>query len=201
MFSLRPYSEHRVETFISEQRHSSFSYREVGATRGALPASYNVDHNRVLLGEGEAVWNRAVSAIDRWEMFHISWIRLYWPTSPIQIGTDVAVEVRHYGFCSLNACRIVYVVDEFSPVTRYGFAYGTLTEHAESGEERFTVEWDKVKGEVWYDILAFSRPHKILAQIAYPLSRSLQRKFATESKQAMVNACLVPVSAGMRNNP
>lgn len=190
MFSLTSYSEDRVQRFISEQQHSNFSYREVGATGRQLPASYNLDHNRVLLGKGEPAWNRAVSAIKRWEMFHISWIRLYWPTSPIQIGTDVAVEVRHYGFRSLNACRIVYVVDEPGDVTRYGFAYGTLTEHAESGEERFTVEWDKIKDEVWYDILAFSRPHKILATIAYPLSRLLQRKFASASKQAMVNACL-----------
>lgn len=190
MFRLTSYSEDRVQRFISEQQHSNFSYREVGATGRQLPASYNLDHNRVLLGKGEPAWNRAVSAIKRWEMFHISWIRLYWPTSPIQIGTDVAVEVRHYGFRSLNACRIVYVVDEPGDVTRYGFAYGTLTEHAESGEERFTVEWDKIKDEVWYDILAFSRPHKILATIAYPLSRLLQRKFASASKQAMVNACL-----------
>lgn len=190
MFSLTSYSEDRVQRFISEQQHSNFSYREVGATGRQLPASYNLDHNRVLLGKGEPAWNRAVSAIKRWEMFHISWIRLYWPTSPIQIGTDVAVEVRHYGFRSLNACRIVYVVDERGDVTRYGFAYGTLTEHAESGEERFTVEWDKIKDEVWYDILAFSRPHKILATIAYPLSRLLQRKFASASKQAIVNACL-----------
>lgn len=200
MFSLSSYSEDRVERFISEQRHSNFSYREVGATGSELPASYNVDRNRVLLGEGEAVWNRAVYAIKRWEMFHIPWIRLCWPTSPIEVGTDVAVEVRHYGFCSLNACRIVYVINEPGAVWRYGFAYGTLTEHAESGEERFTVEWDKLKDEVWYDILAFSRPHKILPKIAYPLSRSLQREFATASKQAMVNACAVPVSGGMRNN-
>ena len=192
LFSLASCSEDRVIQFISEQRYSSFSYREVGATAGELPASYNVDHNRVLLGKGEAAWSRAVSAINRWEMFNISWIRLYWPTSPIRIGTDVAVEVRHYGLCSLNACRIVYVVDEPGTVTRYGFAYGTLREHAESGEERFTVEWDTVKDEVWYDLLAFSRPHKTLARIAYPLSRSLQRRFATSSKKAMANACLAP---------
>jgi uncharacterized protein (UPF0548 family) len=200
LFSLASYSENRVQQFISEQRLSCFSYREVGATRGELPASYNVDHNRILLGEGEPAWNRAVSALKRWEMFHIPWIRLYWPTSQIRIGTDVAVEVRHYGFCSLNACRIVYVVDEPGTVTRYGFAYGTLREHAESGEERFTVEWDKVKDEVWYDILAFSRPHKFLAKLAYPLSRSLQRRFAAASKQAMVNACLASASVGMRND-
>jgi uncharacterized protein (UPF0548 family) len=58
----------------------------------------------------------------------------------------------------LNACRIVYVVDEEGPVKRYGFAYGTLPEHVESGDVRFTVDWHEADGAVWYDILAFSRP-------------------------------------------
>lgn len=142
-----------------------------------------------MLGSGERTWNRAVSAVRRWEMFHISWIRLFWPTIDLRVGTDVAVEVRHYGFHSLNACRIVYLVDESGPLSRYGFAYGTLQEHAETGEERFTVEWDLVNGEVWYDILAFSRPNNILAKFAYPLSRSLQKQFAEASKRAMSNAC------------
>ena len=126
-------------------------------------------------------------------MFNIPWLRLYWPDTPIQVGAVVAVSVRHFGFFSLNACRIVYVVDEDGavmnePVSRFGFAYGTLGEHAESGEERFTVEWDRASDKVWYDILAFSRPRHTLAKLAYPLSRSLQKAFAECSKAAMANA-------------
>ena len=33
---------------------------------------------------------------------------------------------RAIGFWWLNACRIVYVVDEAGPITQFGFAYGTL---------------------------------------------------------------------------
>jgi uncharacterized protein (UPF0548 family) len=84
---------------------------------------------------------------------------------PELVGTDVAVSVLHLGFYSLNACRIVYVVDEEGPMKRFGFAYGTLAEHAESGEERFTIEWDRNNDEVWYDILAFSRPRQTLARL------------------------------------
>ena len=71
------------------------------------------------------------------QMFNIPWVHLYWPIAPIQVGTEVAVSVHHFGFHSLNACRIVYVVDEDGTIKRLGFAYGTLWEHAESGEERF----------------------------------------------------------------
>jgi len=115
------------------------------------------------------------------------WLRLDRTSAPIQVGTDVAVSVHHFGFYSLNACRIVYVVDEEDPVKRFGFAYGTLAEHAESGEERFTVEWDR-GDTIWYDILAFSRPRNLLARLGYPLSRLLQKRFAEDSKAAMLEA-------------
>jgi uncharacterized protein (UPF0548 family) len=82
----------------------------------------------------------------------------------------------------------VYVVDEEGPMERFGFAYGTLAEHAESGEERFTVQWNRHDDSVWYDILAFSRPRQMLARLGYPLSRSLQRKFAKDSKLAMLQS-------------
>ena len=121
-------------------------------------------------------------------MFNVPWLRIYWPTAPIRIGTNVAVSVYHFAFYSLNACRIVYVVDEDGPVKRFGFAYGTLSEHAESGEERFTVEWNRSENQVWYSILAFSVPNKPLAKLGYPLSRMLQRRFREGSKAAMLQA-------------
>jgi uncharacterized protein (UPF0548 family) len=121
-------------------------------------------------------------------MFSMPWVSLYWPSAPIQVGTNVAVSVHHLGFYSLNACRIVYVVDEESPIKRFGFAYGTLAEHAETGEERFTIEWNRENDWVWYDILAFSRPRKMLARLGYPLSRLLQKRFAKDSKAAMLRA-------------
>jgi uncharacterized protein (UPF0548 family) len=63
-----------------------------------------------------------------------------------------------------------------------------LAEHAESGEERFTVEWNREDDSVWYDILAFYRPRQMLARLGYPLSRLLQKRFAEGSKAAMLEA-------------
>ncbi len=88
--------------------------------------------------------------------------------SPIETGAVVAVIARLLGLWWLNACRIVYVVDEPGPIRRFGFAYGTLPDHAGTGEERFLIEWDVASGAVWYDILAFSRPHEFLARLGYP---------------------------------
>ena len=188
LFCLQTPSADEIRDFITQQRLSAFSYPEVGASANELPNHYNVDRNRTLLGRGEATWHRAVDAIRGWHMFSMPWIRLYSPTTPIQVGRDVAVLVHHFGFCSLNAARIVYVVDEGGPIARFGFAYGTLIEHAERGEERFTVEWNRSDDRVWYSILAFSVPNKALAKLGYPLSRMLQGKFAEGSKAAMLQA-------------
>jgi uncharacterized protein (UPF0548 family) len=187
VFSLNQPSEDEIRRFISKQKDSDFSYSQVGASATAAPTGYNRDHNRVQLGRGEVTWRRAAEAIRTWQMFNMPWVGLHWPSAPIRVGTNVAVSVRYLGFYSVNACRIVYVADEDGPMKRFGFAYGTLAEHAESGEERFTVEWDD-KDNVWYDILAFSRPRQPLARLGYPLSRSLQKKFARDSKAAMLRA-------------
>ena len=100
----------------------------------------------------------------------------------------MAILARSLGLWWLNACRIVYVVDEPGPVQRFGFAYGTLPGHAESGEERFVVEWDRDRGEVCYDIVAFSRPRHILARLGYPWARRVQKRFARDSAAAIGKA-------------
>lgn len=188
LFTLTAPSEEEIRRFISDQKDSSFSYPEIGASALVAPRRYNVDHNRIQLGRGEGTWRRGVEVIRTWQMFNMPWLRLYWTSAPIQVGTDVAVSVSHLGFYSLNACRIVYVIDEDGPNKRFGFAYGTLAEHAESGEERFTVEWNQNEDTVWYEILAFSRPRNLLARFGYPLSRLLQKKFTQDSKAAMAES-------------
>lgn len=188
LFHLRKPSEEDIRAFISQQQRSAFSYPEVGTSANDLPNRYNVDRNRILLGKDEGTWHRATEAIRGWKMFDMPWLRLYWPTTPIEVGATVAILVQHFGFYSLNAARIVYVVNDDGPTSRFGFAYGTLMEHAESGEERFTVEWNRSEGNVWYTILAFSRPQKTLAKLGYPVSRMLQQRFAETSKAAMVAA-------------
>lgn len=177
----------RILALIESQRGQPFSYLEQGATREQAPRGYTVDHNRVQLGQGAAVFARAVEALRQWKMFDTGWIDLCWPDTPICAGSTVAVVVRHYGFWSMNTCRVVYLVDDHGAHPRYGFAYGTLTEHAETGEERFTVELLPDDESVWYDIYAFSRPNG-LARLGYPLSRRLQKRFAHDSKAAMRRA-------------
>jgi uncharacterized protein (UPF0548 family) len=180
--------------FIESQRGQPFSYPEQGATRERAPHGYTVDRNRIQLGLGVAIFERAAEALRQWKMFDTGWIHLCSQDTPVRADCTVAVAARHYGFWSLNACRVVYVVDDRGAQPRYGFAYGTLPEHAETGEERFTVEMRPEDETVWYRIYAFSRP-KGIARVGYPLSRSLQKRFARDSKKAMLRAVGAPLSA------
>jgi len=75
--------------------------------------------------------------------------------------------------------------EEPGDMKRFGFAYGTLPDHAETGEERFTIEWHPNDDSVWYDILAFSRPNKLAAKLGYPITRVFQRRFARDSNERL----------------
>jgi uncharacterized protein (UPF0548 family) len=190
MLSLRKPSMERLREFLAAQSKLDLTYAAVGATAAVPPAGYVVDRTRIKLGDGTRTFAAARAALERWEQFRLGWVETWPPDTPIQVGQLVAVIARLFGLWSLNACRIVYVVDEDEPVKRFGFAYGTLPEHAESGEERFTVEWHAQDDAVWYDIVAFSRPLRLLTRLGYPLVRRLQKRFARDSAAAMLRAVL-----------
>ena len=181
MFLRRQPSLDQVRQFISIQQSLPFSYSQVGATQTQPPTGYRVDHNRLELGAGQQTFLRAVAALRAWKQFDLGWVSVVPGDQPIAVGTTVAVQARVLNLWSLNATRIVYVIDEEK---RFGFAYGTLPDHVERGEERFLVErFDD--GSVWYDIYAFSRPRHPLARLGFPVTRMLQKRFARESLAVM----------------
>jgi uncharacterized protein (UPF0548 family) len=198
VFALTQPSEAHIAEFLARAKQSSFSYADVGLTESNIaPRGFNNDHNRILLGSGASAFDRAVDAIRAWKMFAMPNAQLCWPSAPIEAGTTVVVMFHHFGFWSLNAARIVYTVTgadgiKEGDIERFGFAYGTLADHAECGEERFTVEWNHRDDSVFYDLFAFSHPRALLPRIAKPLARRLQRNFVRESQQAMLRAVLQP---------
>jgi uncharacterized protein (UPF0548 family) len=188
MLSLRKSSADALRRFLAGQRELPFTYGAVGATAGTPPSGYAVDRTRIRLGDGEPVFRSAIAALRRWGQFDLDWVAAWPPDTPIQKGEVVAVMGRAIGIWWLNACRVVYTVDEAGPTSRFGFAYGTLPGHVESGEERFLVEWDRGDDAVWYDILAFSRPNHVLTRLGYPVVRRFQRRFGRDSAAAMIRA-------------
>jgi uncharacterized protein (UPF0548 family) len=185
MFRITEPSEQDAVDFVSGQRNLPFTYDEVGATNTTPPSDYNVDHNRIQIGTGEAVYKKGVEALKNWRQFDLGWVTVVPRGVRIETGATVAVKARAFGTWSLNASRVVYTIDEDR---RFGFAYGTLPDHVERGEERFLIEW-LADDSVWYDIFAFSRPQHPLVRLSKPLARRLQKQFARDSLNKIREIC------------
>lgn len=194
MFLLGSKTEHRVRRILERHKASKLSYEGVGRTQTLLPAGCEVHRGQFLLGEGSHVFYKAKEAVQQWRMFDIPWVRLYRENVPLKAGNTVAILAGGFGVWMVNLCRVVYVIDE---PRRYGFAYGTLPEHAEAGEERFLVEW-RDDNLVWYEVLAFSHEQQLLAKLAYPIARRLQKKFRNDSGLAMQKASAVLTTGALR---
>jgi len=190
MFSFRAPSGDDVRRLLERQRDLPFPYPGAGMSRqGRGPEGFQAAHHRVRLGTGQAAFDRARAAVRAWTMFRMDWVRLYWPTAPIETGTAVAMAAHTMGFWTVNASRIVYTLDERGSVEIFGFACGTLPHHVERGEERFSVQWDHADDSVWYDLWSFSRPGHLLVRLGEPLARRLQQRFVAASLEAMARAC------------
>lgn len=144
---------------------------------------YDKDINQIFLGNGEDVWAAAKQAMADWSMFPDGWARIYYQ-KPIFTEGDIVVMCAHVlGIWWLNASRILYVLDDEH---HFGFAYGTLPNHVESGEELFQVTRNE-HGDIYYSISAFSRPRFWPVRLTYPLSRLFQKKFIKDSMQKVKN--------------
>ena len=188
MFTLSEPSSDDVARFIASQLNLPFTYADVGATRfdpAVAPNGFQLDHNRVQLGHGFEVYERGIQALNQWRQFDLGWVTIVPAGVKLEKDAVVAVKARACGTWSLNACRVVYLTDEQQLFMRSGFAYGTLPDHVERGEERFLIEWDQTDDSVWYDILAFSRPQHPLVRASFPVARMLQKRFARESMAVM----------------
>lgn len=177
----RPTSE-GLEAFARDHARMGFSYDAVGSSsERAAPPGFAVDVHAVAVGSGSAAFARARAAVWRWAMFDLPWVWL--PNrAPPEPGREVVFASRQFGMWAVNACRIVYVVDE---AYRAGFAYGTLEDHGVSGEERFLVSRDPSSEEVSFEIYKFSRMASPVVALVRPFVRDLQLRFSREAAEAV----------------
>lgn len=178
-FSLFFPTNEALDALIEKQRTSALTYPPNADQR---PDFIN-DNNRILLGEGDAVFEAARKAMQSWAMFIGGWARIYTQNPQYTEGDIVILCARVFGLWWFNASRILTVFD--TPDSA-GFTYGTLSNHVESGEERFCVVRD-AEGKVWYELVAFSKPRHFLVRLTFPLVRIFQKKFVRESLQNVKN--------------
>jgi len=187
MFLLRPPTNREIERFLNRSHGLPLSYGPTGIVRHPRAVD-RLDEQVVTIGHGEADFERARIALAGWTHFDIGWVDVFPTRQSIDAGTDVAVLIRHLGFWSLNGARVLYHVGGTNDQHAFGFAYGTLTNHAESGEELFEVFLDRQSGDVMYRIRAVSWPQSPLTRIGQPIVRLLQARFRRDSADVMRRA-------------
>ena len=183
MFLARRPSALEIDRFLAASRELALTYAPIGLARASAPVGYDMDDTSAVIGRGHADFDRARAALAAWTHFELGWVELFPRNASIEVGTHVAVLIRHLGFWSLNGARVVYHLDPDE--TRFGFAYGTLPNHAEEGEEIFEVGFNADSGDVTYRLRAASRPRAALAHIGYPIARALQARFRRDSARTM----------------
>lgn len=186
MFLARRPSSSAIDRFLQKIADLPLSYNPVGIA--LEPGSRRLDEMTVAIGRGRADFERARAALIDWKQCNIGWVETFPRQSPVAVGTVLAVLIRHLGFWSLNGCRVVYHSGGSGSDARFGVAYGTLTEHAEGGEELFEVFMDAETGHVMYRIRATSWPRAMLARVGQPVVRVLQERFRHDSAAIMKQA-------------
>jgi len=178
-----------VASLAAASRGLPFSYEAVGGTRKGGVPGFRVDRHAEVIGVGQADFERAVAAIERWAMFDLPWVELLDPSAPIEPGQVVAFASHQLGVWMVNICRVVYVVDEKQEdMHRFGFAYGTLPGHAVAGEELFLATWDRSTDEVRFAVEKFSRARHPLVRLAGPVGRAVQDRFSVQAIARMARA-------------
>jgi uncharacterized protein (UPF0548 family) len=184
-FLLRP-SPQRIDRFLDAARQLPLSYAPIGLAERA-GEGFSVDEHVAVVGSGGATFARAAAVLAEWRHFDVGWVELFPKRAPIAPGTVVAVLAHHVGLWSLNGCRVVYTI--WTPAgPTFGFAYGTLTDHAETGEELFEITCRPETGEISYRVRAVSRQRAVLAKLGSPVARALQRRFRRDSARALARA-------------
>ena len=164
---LRRPTETDLATLLARCREDSLTYAPTGGSLvGDAPEGLRRHSWATELPDGS--FARGVEALKSWSMHRGAGLEVA-SDGPIAVGTNVAVSAPlPLGYVDA-CCRIVAVVDE---PDRYGFAYGTLSVHPESGEESFLVVRDG--GGVRFDVHAVSKPRHPLARLVPPVADRLQ---------------------------
>ncbi|HUW02949.1 MAG TPA: DUF1990 domain-containing protein [Acidimicrobiales bacterium] len=181
---LRRPSPEQLAAIALDAHDGALTYDEVGGTlAGAAPSGFHHIATQVELGRGADIFDAASEALRGWAPQRGSGLVVAEGAALVE-GSVVALAAPiPVGFV-LVVCRIVAVIDQPS---RFGFAYGTLGRHPESGEELFVIERSE-DDTVRFRIEAFSRPHSILVRLAGPIGRRMQAKATQDYLDAMCRA-------------
>ena len=169
MISLRRLDSAKIAALLASAQRASLTYPEVGASRDEkLPNGYHHVRRRERIGQASD-FDRAVTGLRTWAVQEGAGLRVF-PSDPVEPDATIIAVTTIGPMRVVVPCRIVSV---FKDPDSFGFAYGTLPGHPESGEESFVVE--RRDGATFFTVSAFSKPVDPLARLAGPAGRVVQR--------------------------
>jgi uncharacterized protein (UPF0548 family) len=155
---------------VARLRGQELTYPAVPRPVAAAPAGYGYFSKARLLPDA-VDFAAAASALFSWQVQARSGLQIL--TSSLRVELDAVIVMRlGVGSFGLSIpCRVVDVINEPG---RYGFSYGSLPGHPESGEESFLLQRDD-SGRASFSVAAFSRPATRLAKLGGPVTPRVQR--------------------------
>jgi uncharacterized protein (UPF0548 family) len=167
---------------VRDDRRVELTYSEVGATRDcAFPAGYRHVRGRARVGRGEQVYAAAVHAVGSFDMQRGAGLKVRTDLTMAAEGAEVALGFGAGPVRLWAPVRVVWLVNE--PL-RYGYGYGTLPGHPETGEEAFLVSLAPDE-TVWFEVRAFSRPGRWFVRAAAPLAGLVQDRTNDKYREAI----------------
>ena len=169
---------------MNEPATDGLNYAPVGIARpGAeAPAGLRVREQRIRLGEGDAIWQRAVAVVSGWAIKK----QLHFTIDPDDETRGARSRLRHAVRIRrvrlLEPVRIVWVEQQEN---LRGFGYGTRAGHPITGEECFLVERDAA-GAVWLIVRTVSRVSRGRWILLWPGIRIMQPYFQRAYARAAV---------------
>ncbi len=153
-------------------------------TPGVRPPGFHDTEVGVDLGVGDEVLDRARIAIEGWRVHSGAGVDVYPSNEGPRVGATVGLVTYQVGLWLAMACRVTAVFDDDNTT---GFTYATLPGHPECGEETFVVR-RAADDTVRFDITATWRSDAVIARLAAPLARVLQRQATQRYLDAMTQA-------------
>jgi uncharacterized protein (UPF0548 family) len=157
----------------AEYATAMFSYDEVGATKtGHVPNGYEGIELSCPVGRGTECFERAGDDLLTWVMHRAARTHPISSAGTAEPGSHVLLQLRLLGLAVLAPCRVVWAMTDGD---ERGFAYGTLPDHPEIGEEAFLVSLAG-DGTVTFRVYGFSRPAPGLPERFRPMTRRIQAR-------------------------
>lgn len=152
-------------------RVTFLTYPQIGASaQEPLPEGYRQVRRRAHVGNGTEVFRAVASGMQGMRVHRHAGLAVRSHFDAPSVGARFSSGLRLCGVRLWAPCEFVWIAD--TPDC-YGYGFGTVTGHPESGEEAMEVAIDN-RERVEFTIRAFSRHSAWYARLGAPVARLLQ---------------------------